>query len=218
MAKLCIVGVGPGSPDYVTPAARKAVQEAQVVIGAERSLKLFYGEIKNESVMLTAKNFEEVLKCAANSAKSGKTVALLSTGDPGFSGLLGSALRRPIFKNVDINVIPGVSSMQTCAAKLCISWDNAALFTFHNDTDIEKKRELADAVKAGKTVLVLPDPKAFEPCEVAAFLLEQGAAKETCVVVCENLTLPDERIVEATLEKASKQKFQPLCVMAVKGN
>ena len=41
MAKLNIVGVGPGSADYVTPAARKTVAQAQIVIGAQRSLDLF---------------------------------------------------------------------------------------------------------------------------------------------------------------------------------
>ena len=55
MAKLNIVGVGPGSPDYVTPAARKTVQEAQVIIGAERSLNLFKADIHGETMVLRLK-------------------------------------------------------------------------------------------------------------------------------------------------------------------
>ena len=50
MAKLNIVGVGPGSPDYVTPAARKAVQQADLVIGAKRSLNMLQGDIKGETL------------------------------------------------------------------------------------------------------------------------------------------------------------------------
>ena len=117
MAKINIVGVGPGSPDYVTPLARKTVQQADLVIGAQRSLNIFKGEIKGETVVLTAKNLKTVLKLAAKSAEKKKTVALLSTGDPGFSGLLHTVLESGLFEAEDLNVVPGVSSIQVCAAK-----------------------------------------------------------------------------------------------------
>jgi cobalt-precorrin-7 (C5)-methyltransferase len=218
MAKITIVGAGPGSPDFVTPAARRVVQEAQVVVGAERSLNLFRGDINGETLTLTAKNVDSSIKYAADSAQNGKTVAILSTGDPGFSGLLGSVQKRPIPKGVELVVIPGVSALQACAAKLCISWDSVALFAFHEEANPQKKRDLTAAVKAGKTVLLLPEPKAFPPSEIAAYLLKEGVDKATGVVVCENLTLPNERIVEAPLEEAAKQKFPYLCVMAIKSN
>ena len=130
MAKINIVGVGPGSADYVTPAARKTVQQAEVVIGAQRSLNLFSSDIKGEIIVLTAKNLNDALKHAAESVKSGKNVALLSTGDPGFSGLLHTVLESGLFTTQQVNVVPGVSSIQACAARLNISWDNACLFHF----------------------------------------------------------------------------------------
>ena len=218
LAKLYIVGAGPGSADYVTPAARKAVQEAQLVIGAECVLNLFRQDIKGETLMLTCENIDDSLKCASDSVKSGKTVAVLSTGDPGFSGLLGSVLRRSVGKGVEVNVVPGISSMLACAAKLCMPWDDAVLITFHKGASIEGKREFADAVKAGKTVLLLPDPRAFTPSEISEYLLKAGVDKETCVVVCENLTLADEKIVETTLEGALNRSFDPTSVMVIKGN
>jgi cobalt-precorrin-7 (C5)-methyltransferase len=131
LAKLEIVGVGPGSPDYVTLAAKKAVQSADLIIGAQRSVALFSGEIKGETVVLTAENLQDLLKKAAELVKAGKTVVLLSTGDPGFSGLLHTVLESGLFQEKDICVIPGVSSIQACAARLNISWDNTRLFTFH---------------------------------------------------------------------------------------
>lgn len=51
MAKISIVGAGPGSADYVTPIAKKTVGNAQVVIGAERALELFAGDIDRKSVV-----------------------------------------------------------------------------------------------------------------------------------------------------------------------
>ena len=82
MAKLNIVGTGPGSPDYVTPAAKKAVQNAFLVIGAQRSLNLLASDIKGEKIVLTAKNLNAALKQAAESVKDGKDVAFAFDGRP----------------------------------------------------------------------------------------------------------------------------------------
>jgi len=218
VAKLTVVGVGPGSLDYVTPAARKAVRDADVVIGAERSLSLFRKDIKGEAVALTAQNVAELLKYAAESAEKGKSVALLSTGDPGFSGLLRSILKTARHKHVEVNVIPGVSSIQACAARLCMCWDEMSLFSFHKGTTACKKAQLAKAVKEGKDIMLIPDPKAFPPREIASFLIRGGLDKETPVFLCESLTLSDERIVESILERVSKLDFDALCVMVIKVN
>ena len=218
MAKLYIVGAGPGSLDYVTPAARKAVQEAQMVIGAECVLGLFREDIKSQTLVLTCENIDDALKCALDSVQNGKTVAVISTGDPGFSGLLGSVLRRSTGKNIEVNIVPGVSSMLACAAKLCMPWDDAVLITFHKGASVEMKRKFADAAKAGETVMLLPDPAAFTPSEISEYLLKAGVNKDTCVVVCENLTLANEKIVETTLEGALKRSFDPTCVMVIKSN
>lgn len=218
MAKLNVVGIGPGSLDYVTPAAIKTVQNADIVVGAERSLNMLRNDIKGEAVALTAKNVPEVMKYAADSAENGKTVALLSTGDPGFSGLLRSISKYTRGRDVEVNVVAGVSSIQACAARLCLCWDEMSLFTFHKGTTAEKKAQLAKAVKEGKDVMLLPDPKAFPPREIASFLVKSGLAKATPVFVCERLTLSDERIVKSTLEQVSKRDFDALCVMVIEVN
>ena len=219
MAKLNIVGVGPGSPDYVTPAARKTVQQAKVVIGAQRSLNLFTEDIKGETMVLTAKNLNSALKFAVESAEKGKNVALLSTGDPGFSGLLRTVLKSNLVKAVEINVVPGVSSVQTCAARLGISWDDACLFTFHEgNVSVEEKNKLLICLKKGKEAILLPDSRAFPPDEIASFLLKAGLDKETPAFVCENLTLNNERVTSSSLKQVSEQAFEPLCVMVIKTN
>jgi cobalt-precorrin-7 (C5)-methyltransferase len=216
MAKLKVVGIGPGSPDYVTPAARKTVQNADVVVGAERSLDLLRKDIRSEAVTLTAQNVAEVMKYAADSAENGKTVALLSTGDPGFSGLLKSISKYTRRRNIEVSVVAGVSSIQACAARLCMSWDEMTLFTFHKGITAEKKAQLAGAVKDGNDVMLLPDSKAFSPRGIASFLIKAGLDKETRVFVCERLTLDDEKVVESTLEEVSNRDFDALCVMVIK--
>ncbi|MCL5877199.1 MAG: precorrin-6y C5,15-methyltransferase (decarboxylating) subunit CbiE [Candidatus Bathyarchaeota archaeon] len=217
MAKLNIVGVGPGSADYVTPAAKKAVEKAELVIGAQRSLALFAGEVKGEQIVLTAKNIQNSLKKAAELVKAGKEVALLSTGDPGFSGLLHTALESGLFNPENINIVPGVSAIQASAARLGISWDNARLFTFHEgDVSDDAKSKLVSAYQCGRTIMLLPAPKGFAPKDISALLLETGAAPKTPVYICENVTLENEKITRTTLEKVAAQSFGSLCVMVIK--
>jgi cobalt-precorrin-7 (C5)-methyltransferase len=199
LAKLNIVGVGPGSPDYVTPAAKKTVNQADLVIGAQRSLNLFTADIKGKKVVLTAKNLSDALKQAAESVKSGKNVTLLSTGDPGFSGLLHTAMESGFFDTIDIKVIPGISSIQACAARLNISWENTRLFTFHDKVSNEEKEKLISAVKCGRTILLLPNSQGFAPRNIAGFLIDLDTDKETPVYICENITLENEKIVSSTL-------------------
>ena len=142
LAKLNIVGVGPGSPDYVTPAARKTVQQAEIVIGAQRSLNLFTEDIKGETMVLTAKNLNSALKFAVESAEKGKKWLCCRRATQVSQGLLHTVLESGLVKAEEINVVPGVSSIQACAAKLGISWDNTCLFTFHegNVTDEDKNQ------------------------------------------------------------------------------
>jgi len=195
------------------------VHHAQIVIGAQRSLSLFIEDIKGEQIVLTAKNLNSALKSTAESVKNGKEVVLLSTGDPGFSGLLHTVLESGLFANVEINVVPGVSSIQACSAKLCLSWDDSLLLTYHEGKVTEEEKQvLALAVSSGQDVILLPDAKAFSPKDIASYLLKNGADKDLPVFVCENITLPDEKISSSTLAKVSNQTFGSLCVMVIKAN
>jgi cobalt-precorrin-7 (C5)-methyltransferase len=215
MAKIHIVGVGPGSPEYVTPIARKTVQKVNIVVGAERALNLFQNDIKGEKVALTAKNFQEAVEYAVKKAEKGLEVAFLSTGDPCFSGLL-----RPVLKivgeNADVNVVPGISSIQACAARLKICWDEAGLISFHEGVDAQKKKKLAESSKEGKTLIILPDPKVFTPSDIARFLISEGLDEKTTVFICENLTLDDERVFSSSLKEITSLNFSSLCIMVVK--
>jgi cobalt-precorrin-7 (C5)-methyltransferase len=216
MAKIIIVGAGPGSPDYVTQIAKKTVRNAEMVIGAERALDLFSGDVKGELLKLTAKNMNETLSKAVDSAQKGKSVVILSTGDPGFSGLLKTFSKVTRGKSVDVEVIPGISSVQVCAARLSIPWDELSLFSFHDGVGAEKKAKLLGVIKDGRDALLLPDPKNFSPAQAAKFLIESGVDAGTPVFVCENLTLSDERIVNSTLGAVARSSFSPLCVMVIK--
>jgi len=205
MSKLYVVGIGPGSRDYLTQAACNAVNNSDTVIGSKRALDLF--KTDSQKIEISAKNMNESLKEALDKVENGKTVAILSTGDPGFSGVLKPILN--LKSGIEIEVIPGVSSVQLCAAKLKIPWDDADLITMHGKGISE---EILDIIDNGKPLIILPN---FKPDELAKFLIENGVDKNRKIAVCEKLSYEDEKIVESTLKDISGMKFSHMCVVVV---
>ena len=41
MNEIIVAGIGPGHPDYMLPAAARAIREAQVLVGGRRALSQF---------------------------------------------------------------------------------------------------------------------------------------------------------------------------------
>ncbi len=192
MSKLHLVGIGPGSREYLTFKARKTAESSDIIIGSRRALELF-SDVEAEKLVLGVRNMDEMLKVAVSKACEGNSVALLSTGDPGFSGLL-----KPILKlagELELEIVPGVSSVQLCAAKLNISWDEANIITMHGK-GISK--EILNMLENGKPTIIIPN-KTIE--EITRFLIENGVDPNRDVAVCEKMSYSDERILRKLFSK-----------------
>lgn len=206
MAKFYIVGTGPGSSDYLTEAAVNASESVDVLVGSQRALDLFPG-FSGETLVLRARNMDDMMKNSISLVDEGKNVAILSTGDPGFSGVLKPILR--LRDDLDIEVVPGISSLQLAAARLQLSWDEVNLLTLHGKGNSNKILEFLDNQKP---TIVLPD---FRVEKLAQFLLENGIDPERKVAVCERLSYPDERLFKGNLDDVANMEFSYLCVMVI---
>ncbi|MGF7117268.1 cobalt-precorrin-7 (C(5))-methyltransferase [Methanobacterium oryzae] len=204
MSKLYIVGIGPGSEEYLTLKAKNIVESSDIVIGSKRALDLFKTDKKIE---LNAKNMQNMVEEAVQLVKRGKSVALLSTGDPGFSGILKPILK--LNEDIDIEVIPGISSVQLCAAKLKIPWDDADLITLHGKGISE---HILDVIDNGKPTIILPN---FKPAELADFLIKNGVNEERKVAICERLSYDDEKVLETSIKDILEMEFSYMCVVVI---
>jgi cobalt-precorrin-7 (C5)-methyltransferase len=206
MAKLYLIGTGPGASDYLTKAAIKTVESVDVLVGSQRALDLFPG-FKGETLILRARNMDEMMKKSISLVDEDKTVAILSTGDPGFSGVLKPILN--LRDDLDLEVIPGISSLQLAAARLQIPWDQVNMLTLHGKGNSEV---ILDFMDNGKPTIVLPD---FQVEKLAQFLMENGVDPERKVAVCERLSYPDERVFKGTLKEVAAMDFTYLCVVVI---
>ncbi|CEA13765.1 precorrin-6y C5,15-methyltransferase (decarboxylating) subunit CbiE [Methanobacterium formicicum] len=206
MSKLYLVGIGPGSSDYLTKAAIECANSVDVLVGSQRALDLFPG-FAGETLVLRARNMDEMMKKSISLVDEGRNVAILSTGDPGFSGVLKPILK--LREDLDLEVIPGISSLQLAAARLQLPWDEINLLTLHGKGN---SQVILDYVDNGKPTMVLPD---FRVEKLAQFLIDEGTNPERKVSVCERLSYPDERIVTGNLREIAYMEFSYLCVMVV---
>ena len=93
MAKLYVVGIGPGGLDHLTPAARQALAAAAVVVGYQTYLDFITPLLAGKEVVSSGM-MKEVERCEAalRLAAEGKDVALVSSGDAGIYGMAGLVL------------------------------------------------------------------------------------------------------------------------------
>ena len=208
--KIYIIGIGPGSSEYLTKKAIDTVKASDYTVGSTRAIELF-DDVQN-TIAFNVKELVDTLRQGVQLAYDGNVVSILSTGDPGFSGVLNTVLRLSgeiDFPKEKIEVIPGISSLQLAAARCHIQWDNANVMTFHGRENIE---DILPVINNGKTTIALPSRKVKD---MAQFLLDNGVEPTRKVVVCERLSYPDERIVEATLNDIAESEFTYMCIMVI---
>ena len=191
--KVYLVGIGPGSREYLTLKAIDVVKGVDIVVGSRRALELLDIE-EDKKYILSRDVVGDLKRVVEYGRRKNKSVAILSTGDPCFSGLLKTLLKYSILKEDEIEVIPGISSIQVTASKLKISWEDYHIITLHGRE--ENRKILLDLIKEGKRVIFLPNNLR----EDVEYLIENGVDGDREIVICENLTYPQERIMRCKLK------------------
>lgn len=208
--KIYIIGIGPGSSEYLTKKALDTVKMSDYTVGSTRAIDLF-DDVQNK-IAFNVKELLDTLEHGVQLAVDGNTVSILSTGDPGFSGVLNTVLRisdEKGFSKDNIEVIPGISSLQLAAARCHIQWDNANVMTFHGRENIE---DILPVINNGKTTIALPSRKVKD---MAQFLLDNGVEAKRKVTVYERLSYPDEKIVSTTLDCIADSEFTYMCIIVI---
>ena len=116
-----VIGIGPGCRDLMTQEAISAMEDAEVIVGYKTYIKLVEDFIKDKEVVQNGMR-KEVDRCqdAIDIAKTGKKVAVISSGDAGIYGMAGLILELITKQELDIHVkvVPGVTASIGAAAVL----------------------------------------------------------------------------------------------------
>lgn len=199
-----VIGVGPGSPEFITPAALEQINDCDILIGGERVLKTF--EKSGKEKFIVKNNLQEMAQFIRENYHN-QTIAVLASGDPSFYGILEFLKRN--FNKSELMVLPGISSVQLACARLCISWHDAAFFSLHG----RNSDGLESLVNKYSKVVILTDPD-NTPASIARRLLSDGFMKKK-IYVCENLSYENERITESDITSVSNEVGKSGCIVVI---
>ena len=214
-----IVGIGPGgSAKWLTHAAEDAIGESHIILAWDWSLKPVKDLVIGKTLFFQeTKNYLQKEKDAAERARSTReTVAVLRVGDPCVSSSLAQVLE--VFHDFDIRIVPSAGAAQFAAARAQICLDESVLISFHDGKEADKERKLkflVDSFNMGRHLVMLTNETQV-PRQSATYLLEHGLPSTTPVLVCEYMTMEDERVYQTTLGQVKNTDYRLTSVMVVK--
>ncbi|HJV64536.1 MAG TPA: cobyric acid synthase [Geomonas sp.] len=210
MSKLFVVGIGPGGLNHMTFEAREAIDHADVVVGYKTYLD-FIEPLLAAKEVVSSGMMREVERCteALDIAASGKTVALVSSGDAGIYGMAGLALELAEgadspYRKVEIVVVPGVSAVQAAASVLGapLMHDFAVISLSDLMTPLDTIRKRLKAAAEADFVVALYNPRSkgrVTQIEEAAEILIAARGTDVPVGIVRNACRDGEERIVTTL-------------------
>ena len=120
MNKVYAVGLGPGGEEFFTEQAKTAIKNSEVICGYTVYVDLVR-DLFPDKEFFTTNMKQEIDRCrkALEIAESGKTVAMVCSGDSGVYGMAGLLIQlAPGYKDIDIEVVCGVTAALSGSAVL----------------------------------------------------------------------------------------------------
>ena len=219
MGKVYAVGVGPGSSKYVTEVVKEIIQNCDVVIGYKYTLQTIESLIVGKEIYEITMNDQEESYQKIHPELGDRTLVIPFTGDVNFSE--SEVVDRLIEIFGEVEIVPGISSIQVAASRAKVPLDKSKVITMHVTTPIEdKKLELQKALIDGFSVVLVPRPwpkqpdKHFMPSEIAFYLKENGFdTKKMKVHVFEAITTKNETSFVGVVKDLEGKEFSDLSVM-----
>ncbi len=225
MAKISVVGIGPGTSDEMTPRARRAIESAEVVAGYNTYIKLIEKFLDGKKIIGRAM-MQEVERCqlAVAETLAGRNVVVVSSGDAGIYGMAGLVveiiLDLPENERPQFEIVAGVSAVNAAAAILGAPLMNDFAVVSLSDlmTPWEIIRKRIRAAAAGDFVIALYNPKSKRRItqldEVQKILLE-FREKNTPVGIVTNAGRDGETKIISTLENFTREEINMFSLVLI---
>lgn len=203
--KVTIIGAGPGDPELITVKGLRIMQEADVVMYADSLVNEELVKQSNAQIIKTAgMHLEEMVDLMVNFVQQGKKVARVHTGDPAVYGAIMEQIVLLKEKNIEVEIIPGVSSVFASAAALGAELtipdltQTVILTRAEGRTPVPEREKLKELAKHHCTIALFLSATLTK--KVVNELLAAGWSSDTPVGVVYKATWPDQKIIRTTLQ------------------
>ena len=207
-----LVGGGPGDPELLTVAARRALAEADVVVADRLAPRELLSELSPDVELIDVAKLprgrsaaqEEINRVIVERARAGKRVVRFKGGDPFVFGRGFEEVMACAEAGVPCSVVPGLTSAISVpgVAGIPVTHRGVAheftVISGHLPPDHESSLVNWDAVAQLRGTVVLLMAVENLPV-IAERLVSSGRRKDTPVAVIAEGTMPGERTVLSTL-------------------
>ena len=225
--KIMLIGLGPGSQDYLTARARSAIAEADTVIGYATYIRLIKDLLDGKEIVKKAmtQELDRAIE-ALERAKLGKKVALVSSGDAGVYGMAGPTFE-VLFQagwtpdsGIEVEIVPGASALNTCAALVGapLTHDFCAISLSDLLTPWPTIARRLDAVAYADFVVALYNPKSgrrTRQIEEAQRIFLRHRNPQTPVAIVKSAYRPKQHIEFTTLENMGEADIGMLTTVLI---
>ena len=208
--KLYVVGIGPGAADQMTVRALRALESCDVIAGYGVYVDLVKPLLPDKEYLVTPMRKEaDRCRMAIDAALTGKTVAMISSGDAGVYGMAGLIYELAEGKEIEIEVIPGVTAALSGGAVLGapLTHDFAVISLSDLLTPWDKIEKRLECAAEADLCMAIYNPASHgrpdylrRACEIVL----RHAAPETVCGVVRNISREGESMQVMTLKELAE--------------
>ncbi|HBO3288345.1 TPA: precorrin-3B C(17)-methyltransferase [Pseudomonas aeruginosa] len=209
--RLTVIGLGPGCAELMVPAARRALDEAEDILGYQTYVDMA-GPFRAGQVLHGSDNREELQRArhAFELAATGRAVVVVSSGDPGVFAMAAAVLEalhgagEPAWDAVELRIFPGVSAALATAARAGapLGHDFCLLSLSDNLKPWEVIERRLDLAGAADLAMAFYNPiSRARPWQLgrALEIVARHRSPQTLVVLGRDIGRPGERLLRTTL-------------------
>ncbi|CNE54126.1 cobalt-precorrin-7 (C(5))-methyltransferase [Yersinia bercovieri] len=185
---ITVVGIGPGDTKHLTPSARQAIDQAEVLVGGRRHLATFSGDGR-ETRVLDA-DLLGLLEWLDSNIQ--RAIVVLASGDPLLFGI--GKLLAANFSADQLHIVPGISAIQYLCASVALDMNDLFLTSSHG------REPDFDWIFQHDKVAMVTDA-IIGPRAIADALQQRGLVRS--LIIGENLSQPNERIHRLSVDQVA---------------
>ena len=208
--KIYVIGLGPGGKQDMTYRAVAALHECDVIAGYTTYIDLIKADFADKEFIVTGMRKEtERCKAAVETARQGKTVAMVSSGDAGIYGMAGIMYEvAEAYDDVDIEVVPGITAAGSGGALLGapLVADSCLISLSDLLTPLEKIMKRVEAAAETDFVICLYNPASKgrpDYLKQACQIIRNSREDKTPVGIVRNIGRSEESVRVMTLAEAT---------------
>lgn len=223
--RIIVAGIGPGSPQDITPAVLEAVRQADVIVGYKYYFQFIreYVSPGAECIDTGMKRERDRARQAFELAEKGKTVCVISSGDAGIYGMapLIWEMKRERGSDLEITVLPGISAFQKAASLLGapIGHDLCIISLSDLMTPWERIERRIIAAATGDFVTAVYNPRSegryWQLHRLKELFLHEGRSAETPVGYVRQAGREEQEVHITTLGQFNPEEVDMFTVVII---